>query len=598
MSHALKGSIRSVKNVAKGYTDIQVKVREATSNDPGPVNSDLMRQIAEASNFDQQFVEIMIIMEKRLNDDGRNWRHVYKALVLLEFMILCGSDRVIQYARDNLFVVKTLREFQFRDEAGVDHGVNVRQKANKITDLCSNEELLRQERAARRTVDDRVTGRADYYAGRESAYAAGGGSGMGSGRAPAAAGVGSGGADPGSVAAQREEEDLRRAIEESMRSAERERTTRAGYSGSLGRSHSVPRSAPASMAPPAAARAPSGGGGGGEMSEEEQIQRAIEMSKRDEEERQRRRGILPPSSSSGASRPPQQTSAPLIDLLGGVEQPIMATGGGPGSMQYMSTQPTGMTDPFAMAPGNPFTQLAAQPTGYTAMSSQPTGFSADPFAPSMPSAMGMQPTGMMGMQSTGYGGGGGMMQPMATGNPFGGGPAGGSAASGPAGFNPFGGSAAGSTFTPPFGGPLRPSSTPPATSKPMVDLDNIGPPNRNPFATTTTSTGTAAGATGNAGAFNWTGATEAPKLTLAEITAQRQAQGSPFAPQMTGGMPMYGGGAPAPFGAQMTGPAAYGGAAAANPFGMMGQVPTAQTGMPYGQQQQQQQQGQQQNPFF
>ena len=31
---------------------------------------------------------------KRLNDHGKNWRHVYKALVLLEYLIKTGSEKV------------------------------------------------------------------------------------------------------------------------------------------------------------------------------------------------------------------------------------------------------------------------------------------------------------------------------------------------------------------------------------------------------------------------------------------------------------------------------------------------------------------------
>ena len=31
---------------------------------------------------------------KRINDSGKNWRHVYKALVLLEYLIKTGSEKV------------------------------------------------------------------------------------------------------------------------------------------------------------------------------------------------------------------------------------------------------------------------------------------------------------------------------------------------------------------------------------------------------------------------------------------------------------------------------------------------------------------------
>ena len=40
------------------------------------------------------FTEIMQMIWKRLNDHGKNWRHVYKALVLLEYLIKTGSEKV------------------------------------------------------------------------------------------------------------------------------------------------------------------------------------------------------------------------------------------------------------------------------------------------------------------------------------------------------------------------------------------------------------------------------------------------------------------------------------------------------------------------
>ena len=42
------------------------------------------------------FSEIMQMIWKRLNDHGKNWRHVYKALVLLEYLIKTGSEKVRQ----------------------------------------------------------------------------------------------------------------------------------------------------------------------------------------------------------------------------------------------------------------------------------------------------------------------------------------------------------------------------------------------------------------------------------------------------------------------------------------------------------------------
>lgn len=88
------GLRRNIKNLAHNYSDAQVKVREATSNDPWGPSSTLMSEIADLTYNVVAFTEIMQMIWKRLNDHGRNWRHVYKALVLLEYLIKTGTEKV------------------------------------------------------------------------------------------------------------------------------------------------------------------------------------------------------------------------------------------------------------------------------------------------------------------------------------------------------------------------------------------------------------------------------------------------------------------------------------------------------------------------
>ena len=66
---------RQVKNVAYNFSDAQVKVREATSNDPWGPTTALMAEIADLTHNPMSFTEIMSMVWKRLNDHGKNWRH-------------------------------------------------------------------------------------------------------------------------------------------------------------------------------------------------------------------------------------------------------------------------------------------------------------------------------------------------------------------------------------------------------------------------------------------------------------------------------------------------------------------------------------------
>ncbi|KAL1452884.1 hypothetical protein WDU94_007070 [Cyamophila willieti] len=140
------GLRRNIKNLAHNYSDAQIKVREATSNDPWGPSSSLMSDIADLTYNVVAFTEIMQMIWKRLNDSGKNWRHVYKALSLLEYLIKTGSDKVASQCKENIFVIQTLRDFQYLED-GKDQGFNVREKAKTLVTLLEDEERLKNERA-------------------------------------------------------------------------------------------------------------------------------------------------------------------------------------------------------------------------------------------------------------------------------------------------------------------------------------------------------------------------------------------------------------------------------------------------------------------
>ncbi|KAM5306063.1 epsin-2 isoform 2-T3 [Glossophaga mutica] len=137
---------RQMKNIVNNYSEAEIKVREATSNDPWGPSSSLMTEIADLTYNVVAFSEIMSMVWKRLNDHGKNWRHVYKALTLLDYLIKTGSERVAQQCRENIFAVQTLKDFQYVDRDGKDQGINVREKSKQLVALLKDEERLKAER--------------------------------------------------------------------------------------------------------------------------------------------------------------------------------------------------------------------------------------------------------------------------------------------------------------------------------------------------------------------------------------------------------------------------------------------------------------------
>uniref|UniRef100_A0A3B4AGL5 ENTH domain-containing protein n=1 Tax=Periophthalmus magnuspinnatus TaxID=409849 RepID=A0A3B4AGL5_9GOBI len=161
---------RQVKNIVHNYSEAEIKVREATSNDPWGPSSSLMSEIADLTFNVVAFAEVMGMVWKRLNDSGKNWRHVYKALTLLDYLLKTGSERVAQQCRENAFTIQTLRDFQYIDRDGRDQGANVREKARQLVCLLKDEERLRQERSQALKTKERMAGGGSGGGGSGGAY--------------------------------------------------------------------------------------------------------------------------------------------------------------------------------------------------------------------------------------------------------------------------------------------------------------------------------------------------------------------------------------------------------------------------------------------
>jgi hypothetical protein len=91
----------------------------------------------------------MDMLDKRLNDKGKNWRHVLKALKVLDYCLHEGSELVVTWAHKNIYIIKTLREFQYIDEDGRDVGQNGLSDLNGLGELP----LTRNSPGIRQRVD-------------------------------------------------------------------------------------------------------------------------------------------------------------------------------------------------------------------------------------------------------------------------------------------------------------------------------------------------------------------------------------------------------------------------------------------------------------
>ncbi|KTW31955.1 uncharacterized protein T551_05053 [Pneumocystis jirovecii RU7] len=117
--------VRGLRAVLMNYNEIEAKVRAATSGDPWGASSTEMQEIAAATHSYTAFNEIMPVIYRRLTEKtGNEWRQVYKALQLLEYLVKHGSERVAEDVRAHISLVKVLRGFEHVDARGRDRGAS------------------------------------------------------------------------------------------------------------------------------------------------------------------------------------------------------------------------------------------------------------------------------------------------------------------------------------------------------------------------------------------------------------------------------------------------------------------------------------------
>lgn len=155
----LKSYYNQAKNAVLNIPEMEAKVREATNEDAWGASSTLMQEIAQGTHNYQNFNEIMpTIYSRFMEKEAREWRQIYKALTLLEYLIKHGSERVVDDARAHISTIKMLRNFQYIDEKGKDQGINVRNRANEIATLLSDVDKIRAERRKARSNRNKYQG--------------------------------------------------------------------------------------------------------------------------------------------------------------------------------------------------------------------------------------------------------------------------------------------------------------------------------------------------------------------------------------------------------------------------------------------------------
>ncbi|KAJ8972748.1 hypothetical protein NQ317_013802 [Molorchus minor] len=148
-----------VTNVVMNYTEIEAKVREATNDEAWGPTGQIMQELAHSTFTYEHFPEVMSMLWKRmLQDNKQHWRRSYKALLVLNYLIKNGSERVVTSAREHIYDLRSLENYTYIDDIGKDQGVNIRHKVKELIDFIQDDDRLREERKKAKKNKDKYIG--------------------------------------------------------------------------------------------------------------------------------------------------------------------------------------------------------------------------------------------------------------------------------------------------------------------------------------------------------------------------------------------------------------------------------------------------------
>jgi epsin len=126
--------------------EIEQKVLDATSDEPWGPHGSALSELAQATKKFAECQMVMNVLWTRLGERGANWRHVYKALTIIEYLIANGSERAVDDILDHYSKISVLSSFEYVEPNGKDAGINVRKKVETIVGILNDKERIKAVR--------------------------------------------------------------------------------------------------------------------------------------------------------------------------------------------------------------------------------------------------------------------------------------------------------------------------------------------------------------------------------------------------------------------------------------------------------------------
>ncbi|OEL31934.1 hypothetical protein BAE44_0007045 [Dichanthelium oligosanthes] len=129
-------------------TPAELLVQEATNNDPCVPDAKTLALIADAAFDMDDCWRVAKVLHHRLSRaaDWKEWRPVYKALVVLEFLLTHGPEDLPREFLPDMPAMHDLRSFHYVDDKGFNWGACMQRRTDSILALLTDADRLREAR--------------------------------------------------------------------------------------------------------------------------------------------------------------------------------------------------------------------------------------------------------------------------------------------------------------------------------------------------------------------------------------------------------------------------------------------------------------------
>ncbi|KAI5054959.1 hypothetical protein GOP47_0030104 [Adiantum capillus-veneris] len=158
-SFFLREKLNDARLALTDVSRMQLLTEEATNEDPWGPETRTMAMLADAAFELEEYERIVQVIHHRL-DGGkkRPWRQLYKTLVVLEYLLTHGPKSMGREFRTDICWVEELSQFNFTNQQGIDRGLMVRKKADRVLELINDTDFRNEERCRARKISIGIQG--------------------------------------------------------------------------------------------------------------------------------------------------------------------------------------------------------------------------------------------------------------------------------------------------------------------------------------------------------------------------------------------------------------------------------------------------------